>query len=76
MTGYVVGSVISGVIAGAIGAAVADASRSHPVIKGALTVGAINGVLALATYSAFEAGVNQKQLSAGTTQGLGEPFWP
>lgn len=76
MIGYVVGSVVGGAIGGAIGAAVAESSDSYPVLKGALTVGVINGVLALATYSAFEAGVQQKQLSSGAVNGLGEPFWP
>jgi Na+-driven multidrug efflux pump len=42
---YVIASGVGGMISGAIGAAVASSSDSHPVLKGALVVGALNAAL-------------------------------
>lgn len=41
---YVIASGVGGMISGAIGA-VANSSDSHPVLKGALVVGALNAAL-------------------------------
>ena len=69
--GYYIASAIGGVIAGAIGAYVAESSDSHPILKGALVVGATNVVLSAVLASGYEAGRLQQP---GTVQG--HPMFP
>ncbi len=73
--GYYIGSAVGGVIAGALGAYVAESSASHPILKGALAVGAINVVLSAVLAAGYEAGTAQKQI--GTSGALGgHPMFP
>lgn len=54
---------IGGMIPGAIGAAVADSSRSHPILKGALVTGAANALLTLVFLAGMDSRQGQGQLS-------------
>lgn len=70
--GYYIASGVGGMIAGAVGAYVAEASDSHPILKGALVVGATNVLLAAVFASGAE---QQRQL--GTSGALnGHPMFP
>lgn len=71
--GYILGSAVGGLIAGAIGGYVADSSRSHPILKASLAVGAVNALIAAVGAASYE---SAKIESAGTVHGLGEPTWP
>jgi hypothetical protein len=59
--GYVLTSVIGGAVGGALGAYVADGA-SYPVLKGAVIVGGLNGLLALAVMAGAE---SQRQVTSG-----------
>jgi hypothetical protein len=69
---YILSSAIGGLFAGAVGAAVAESADSHPVLKGALVVGAIDALLATAVYVA----VSQPILPATGVSGLHNPRIP
>ncbi len=74
-TGYYVGSFVGGMVMGAVGAYVAESSTSHPILKGALVVGAANVVLSAALAVGYQA--REKQLSTTGTAGLGaHPMFP
>lgn len=72
VVGAMIGSAIGGAVVGAIGGAVADSSRSHPVLKAAFVVGALNAVMTGIYVAARE---DQRALDTGTVHGLGEPRW-
>lgn len=55
---------VSGMIVGGIGAAVANASRSYPVLKGALAVGAINAVVTAAIIAGRD---SARQVQSGVS---------
>lgn len=68
---FILATAVNGLIVGGIGAAVANASESHPVLKGALAVAALEALLA----SAYAAATIDRT-ATGTMQGFHNPRFP
>lgn len=69
---YVLSSAIGGLVSGAIGASVAESADSHPVLKGALVVAALDALLATAIYAV----ASQPILPQAGVSGLHNPRFP